>query len=826
MKRQWMVDKFGGTSLADSSAVKRVGEILSEQNYELQLVVVSAMAGITDALLSVVEQAAQKNPQYEENLLRIGERYLGAARTLLGEAQLAQFAVLVETGLKDLKDVLRGLFVTKSVSKATSELVSGYGELWSAPLVALYLDSMKRSAIWLDARQVLFVKEGESGAVVDWDRSTEELKKWLNQYGRGHSIIVATGFVASDENGHPTTLGRNGSDFSAAIFGRLLKASQMTIWTDVDGVMSGDPNKVQEAIVLDELSYDEAMELAFFGAKVLHPSTMVPLIQDEIPIWIRNTFSRHRGSRIWKKSTSRQGGQAVKGFSTIDGVDLITVEGAGMLGVPGIAQRLFGALKSAGVSVIMISQASSEHSISFVVRSAQGQRARQAAEKEFFFELSHGLVHKVDWVQDASILSAVGDNMVSEPGVSAKFFSALAKANVNIRAIAQGSSERNISVVIDRKRSSVALRAAHSRFYLAPRTLSIGLIGFGGIGSTLISQIAAEADRLRRDYHIDMRVRGIMNSKSMWLEETRILLPIRERDFQQKGEKVDLKSFVEHIHSDHLPHSVLVDCTASDEIASFYVEWLERGLHIVTPNKKAHSGNFENYKKIREMGRSHRVHCLFETTVGAGLPVITTLHDLMETGDRIHRIEGVLSGTLSFLFNEFDGSTPFSALVAQAKQRGFTEPDPRDDLSGMDVARKLTILGREMGLPLHLDAVEVERLYPKEYDHLTVEKFLEQMHGEDRKFLDLFQRAQRSGEVLRFVGTVEMDGTASVRLKSFPLSHPFSRLNRSDNIISFTTDRYLDQPLIVQGPGAGPEVTAGGVFADLLRLSSILSGSL
>jgi aspartokinase/homoserine dehydrogenase 1 len=660
------------------------------------------------------------------------------------------------------------------------------------------------------------------GPVAVWDQSRAKLAAALPPGFSG--IAVITGFVASDKDGLPTTLGRNGSDYSASIFGALLDADEVHIWTDVDGVMSGDPRQVPEAKIIDEMSYSEAMELAYFGAKVIHPQTMAPAVGRGIPLWIRNTFNpTHPGTKISASSTSRAA--AVKGISGIDKVALVNLEGAGMIGVPGTADRLFGALREAGVSVMLISQGSSEHSICFAVPEDAADRVRGVVERAFAVELSEGQVQRVGVTKGCGIIAVVGDDMAGMPGSAGRFFGTLGSAGVNVRAIAQGASERNISAVIDAKDMTRAIRAVHSSFYLSAKTVSIGLLGPGLVGAALLDQLVSAAPSLREKFNLDLRVRAIGGSTLMVLDDQRIDLG-RWRERLKAGEPMDVDRFVSHVKTDYLPHSVLIDCTASQDVADRYASWLTRGIHVITPNKRAHSGPFAYYQELMRLSRGSRTHFLYEATVGAGLPVIETVKDLVETGDEIRSISGIFSGTLAYLFNLFDGTRPFSEIVREAKGKGYTEPDPRDDLSGKDVARKAVILAREAGLKLELDDIAVESLVPPALGAASVEEFLARLPDFDAPMAERVAAAKRAGKVLRYVADIDVKAArAKVGLEAFAPSHPFANISLTDNIVQFVTGRYCDNPLIVRGPGAGPAVTAGGIFADLLRLCSMLSGN-
>ena len=811
----WRVHKFGGTSLADPDRIEHVASLLDAREPPLA-VVVSAMSGVTDRLLDLAERAHTDDEALSAHLQVLRNDQKAVVTDLLSGPTAASLTETLDRDVDDLADVLRATRLMGTAPSTTRDLVAGYGELWSARVLGGVLCDRGLSAAVCDAREVLVITHEELGPVVDWTDTRERFAKWRADH-EDADVIVATGFIAVTPNGVPTTLGRNGSDHSAAIFASLLGAEALTIWTDTDGVMSADPRYVPDAQRLDSLSYEEAMELAYFGAGVIHPRTLAPAVEHEIPITIRNTFAPDRpGTRI---HLDGDGASVVKGFSTIDDVALLNLEGSGMIGVPGIARRLFDALEAEGVSVILISQGSSEHSICFAVPQAQADVARATAEQAFYAELDRGQIQQVDVTPDCSILAVVGDRMAGTPGVAATFFGALGDASVNVRAIAQGSSERNISAVVDGDDARRALRAAHAGFYLSKRTLSIGVIGAGNVGAALLDQIHDQADRLRAEEDIDLRVRGIATSSKMLRAERSLELDTWRNDLAD-APSTDLDAFVDHVQTEYHPHTVIVDCTASAVVAQRYQAWLERGIHVVTPNKKANTESWNAYRGLQAARRGPGPRYLYETTVGAGLPILQTLNSLTETGDQVHRIEGILSGTLSYLFNAFDGDRPFSAILRQAKEEGFTEPDPRDDLSGMDVARKVVILAREMGVPLELDQVAVDGLVPEPLRDGSIETFLERLPEHDADMTKILRDAQAENKVLRFVGSVTRDGDASVRLRRYPVDHAFARIRHTDNIVRFQTDRYDETPLIVQGPGAGPQVTAAGVFTDLLRLMS------
>ncbi|HLQ09748.1 MAG TPA: bifunctional aspartate kinase/homoserine dehydrogenase I [Steroidobacteraceae bacterium] len=821
----WVVHKFGGSSVADADCFRKVAAILDSAPAARLGVVLSACRGVTDALLRLVALAERQDEGYHGEVAQLRTRHAGIAEELLTPAAAQLYLAALKRDCHDLLGVLNSVKLTRAAAHNVRDVVAGYGEIWSTLLFQRFFEERARrpgAVQWLDARRVVVAQWGPLGPGIQWAESRANLQALVPSEFTGTLII--TGFIASNQRGVPTTLGRNGSDFSASIFGALLGASEIHIWTDVDGVLSADPRRVPDATVIDSLSYSEAMELAYFGAKVLHPQTMAPAVKDGIPIWIRNTFAPAGvGTLICARPSSAL---PVKGITSIERVALVNLEGTGMIGVPGTAHRLFGALREAGISVILISQGSSEHSICCAIPEEQAERAVTAVLRAFEHELQEGQIQSVDVDPDLAILAVVGDGMAGTPGIAAKVFTALGTSGVNVRAIAQGASERNISVVVEGRSATRALRAVHAGLYLSPHTLSIGVIGPGTVGRVLLDQLASQSERLRRQCQLDLRVRGVLGSQRMLLADPGLALGEWRARYRDNGTAGEVTRFVEHVRVDYLPHTVLIDCTASAAIAGRYAEWLAAGIHIVTPNKKANSADLAYYHRLQEARRAGASHYLYEATVGAGLPVVHTLRDLRETGDEITSIEGIFSGTLAYLFNVYDGRVAFSEIVQDARRRGFTEPDPRDDLSGMDVARKLIILGREMGLTLELQDVQVESLVPAELAGGSIEEFMAQLPRYDTAIAARLEAARARGKVLRYTGTLSASGEATVGLKELDARHAFANIALTDNVVRFATRRYCDNPLIVQGPGAGPEVTAGGVFADLLRLAAYLGARL
>ncbi|MBP6215808.1 MAG: bifunctional aspartate kinase/homoserine dehydrogenase I [Luteimonas sp.] len=817
------VHKFGGSSLADSARIRALAPLV-EDGAGVRAVVVSAMAGTTNALVAMAERAAS-GQDWSADWSALRERHLQTADDIDPDARHG-LREAVSRDFDGLRDDLLALGAAPAEPASLVAQVHGLGELVSSRLVQAALGGEAGGWQRLDARDVLVVHPGEMGVGVDWEASRERFADWRAR--NTPARVVVTGFVARDRAGRSTTLGRNGSDYSAAIFANLFDADELLIWTDVDGVLSADPRLVPDAMVLPTMSYAEACELAYFGAKVLHPQTMAPVQSRGIPLCIRNTLNPSAPG-TWILAGNPDGDaelSPVKGLTIVRDMAVLELAGNAMVGVPGTAERLFAALHRAGVSVVMISQGSSEHSICCVVRASQVERARAAVEAAFADAIADTQTQGVHVTGDIAILAAVGDGMVGIPGVAARLFAALAEARVNIRAIAQGASERNISVAIADADATRALRAAHSAFWLSPQTVSIGLIGPGQVGRALLSQMAAVLPKLRASSQVDLRLRGVASSGYMTLDHFAIhpddAIP-RLADMSTPA--FDADAFAAHVRAEHIPHALIVDCSGNDAIAARYPEWIAAGIHVVTPSKHAGSGDWTRYVAIREAERSG-AKFRYEATVGAGLPVIQTLRTLLDTGDEVHAIDGMLSGTLAWLFNSFDGSRPFSSLVREARELGYTEPDPRDDLSGLDVARKLVILAREAGRELSLDDVQIESLVPEHLQSVPRDEFLARLEELDAPMQARLDAARAQGLELRHIAHLSRENGARVGVVALPDSHACRHTRLTDNLVQFTTARYASNPLVVQGPGAGPQVTAAGVFGDILAIAHSLGNGI
>ncbi|PWJ44977.1 bifunctional aspartate kinase/homoserine dehydrogenase I [Sediminitomix flava] len=813
--------KFGGTSVGSADNIRQTASIIKsyQEKYDTTIVVVSAMSGITNALIEAGKKAAQQDETYKEIHTTIETKHLDTIRSLMEVSEQSSLIAQLKVQLNEIDELLHGIFLIKELSKRVLDMLQSYGERMSSLIIATYLTQEGCPAKAEDARKFIRTDQTFGAAKVNQSYTEDAIQTYFA--GVDYTPIV-TGFCASDHTGETTTLGRGGSDYTAAIIGGALEAEEIEIWTDVDGIMTTDPRIVKDAFSLDQISYEEAMELSHFGAKVIYPPTILPALEKKIPISIRNTFNpAYPGTMICEESGNEE--LPIKGISSIKEVHLLTLSGSGLIGIPGVSSRLFSALGNANINVILITQASSEHSITLAVLPEFAEDAEEAITNEFSAEIERGKVDIVHVEESLSVIAVVGENMKHTPGISGKFFSALGKNGINVAAIAQGSSELNISVVIKNSDLKKALNALHEKFFEQDlNTIHLYMIGAGLIGSTLLNQIRQQTEFLQNDQKLKIRLAGLANSKLMKLDEKGLDISLSKEELLKDAEPVDVAQFVDRVKAMNMRNSIIVDCTPTMAVVDHYEDILSNSISITTPNKLANSGSLADYKRYQKAANRRGVKFCYETNVGAGLPVISPLNDLKYSGDQILKIEGILSGTLSYIFNSFDGSVPFAEVVRTAQEKGFTEPDPRDDLNGMDVARKILILAREAGYALEPSDVDVENILPQScLDAQTVDDFYAELESNADFFENRREQAANEGKVLRFIATLE-NGQASVNLEAVDQSHPFYHLSGSDNMIAFTTKRYLNEPLIIKGPGAGAEVTAAGVFAEVISIGNYL----
>ena len=811
-QREWQVYKFGGTSMKNADALKQVANLITNSDSENLIVVVSAMSGMTDDLLKYSQTRDSKL------LEEIESRYSSTIKDLLKDESnqlslLEAFKEDIQT-IKQLVDE-----VDFSSVKVEDNQILGFGEIWSSKLLNAYLDSLGQvKTSWLNPMDFLIIQNQEMGANVNWSTS----KKAFNDCIQGMTgKIIMGGFIASDEDGNPTNLGRNGSDYSASIIASLSDADSVTIWTDVDGVLTGDPRVVARARIIEQMTYEEAVELSYFGAEVIHPKTMAPLMHKDMPLYIRNTFNPDSmGTCI---SSQIKNIRAVKGITTIKGIALVNIEGTGMIGVPGIVNRLGNVLQEANISVVLISQASSEHSICFAVKERDAQKAADVIQEEFKSDFENNNLNKIQIEEDCSILAIVGSGMTGTKGIAARFFNAISSSQTNVIAIAQGSSEKNISVVIKTEEMNQATSYVHDAFFRSNNHISIAILGYGSIGQELHKQILNERKEISESENISLDIVAITNSKKMILKDENIDLEAAKSvsDKNESLDQTDTDQLINHMIKKSASKRIIVDTSASDETPDQYGEIFDNQISIVTANKKGLSGEIDRYQSIMNSKISNDVDFLYETTAGAALPFIKSVSDIVSSSDKVRKIEGIFSGTLAYLFNTFDASIPFSELVNEALQQGFTEPDPRDDLSGMDVARKLVILAREMRLDMKVKDINVESLVDSDHISLSVNEYLEAMKSQDKTMRQRYLEASKNNEKLAYVARLDEKGNASVSLTNLSVDHPFFGLKGTENIIAIYSDYYSDYPLVHRGPGAGREVTASGVFFDLLSIARI-----
>jgi aspartokinase/homoserine dehydrogenase 1 len=819
-----IVLKFGGSSVGAPERIETVIEIsaAAHRKHGRAVVVVSAFSGVTDQLIKTARLAAAADTAYSAEFDDMHRRHIGALETLFSSAAGARKEDLekarkeVEQMLMELRGLLHGIFLIRELSKRTLDYVCSFGERLSAHIIARAIAARGIPAEFVDARALVRTNDEFTAAKVDFPATNASIAKYFD--GRS-SLAVVTGFIGSTPAGETTTLGRGGSDYTAAIFGAALNASAIEIWTDVNGVMTADPRKVKNARTLERLTYEEAMELSHFGAKVIYPPTIQPALDLKIPLWIKNTFNPAFPGTLIDSQGDQRSTLPVKGISSINSVALLTLEGAGMIGVVGVAHRLFGALARERVNVIMITQASSEHSICIVVDPDLAAAAARAIDEEFHREIHVSRqINAVKIERNLSVIAVVGNQMRQTPGIAGKVFQALGRNGVNVRAIAQGSSELNISIVVESAHESKAISAIHNNFFLASaKTLHLFIVGLGLIGKELLQQIQQQRDFLLRERGLELKIVGVGTSASMLVREEGVPTEGWQEELENAGEPMNLSAFIEKMKALELPNKVFVDNTASDEVAALYEDILAASVSVVTPNKKANAGSMERYKAIRKAALRANAEFLYETNVGGGLPIIDALRGLIGSGDVVHKIEAICSGTLSYVFNTFTEGKRFSQVIREAREKGFTEPDPREDLRGMDVARKLLILAREIGLELEIGDISVQNLVPSSCENAaSIEDFFTALEAEDDVFERLRAEAARAGKALRYVASLD-NGRCSAKLEAVEPTHPFFSLNATDNKFAITSDYYSVTPLVIQGPGAGAKVTASGVLADILR---------
>lgn len=807
--------KFGGTSVANAENISKVIAIVQNKlKKEKTIVVVSALSGVTDLLLGAAALAAQGEESFSEKISIIEQRHLEAVQQLLPVTSQSRMLSQVKKFINEIEDICNGIYLLRELTPRTKDRIGSYGEMLSSLIIAAKLNAEGQEAVWQDSRQLIITNSAFTAAEVDYQETFRRIQDYFQT--QGSSLYVLPGFIASDKEGVTTTLGRGGSDFTAAILAAALQADVLEIWTDVSGMMTADPRLTSNARIIPHISYQEAMELSHFGAKVIYPPTIQPVMNLGIPVWIKNTFAPdEEGTLI--ESTAYPNGNIVRGISSISQIALLSLEGSGMVGIPGFSKRLFESLSNEKINVILITQSSSEHSICVGIEAAAATRAKQVADAAFANEIALQKVEPLKVETDLTIVALVGENMKSHPGISGRMFGALGRNGVNIRAIAQGSSEKNISAVISTRDVKKAINVLHEEFFETTfKQVNLFIAGTGNVGKKLLSQLNQQTAFLQKQMHLQLNVAGICNSRKMLIQENGISLTQWESRLLEKGQPAQLQLFVNEMLDRNLRNSVFVDVTASESVAAVYDQLLKKSISVVACNKVAASSSYSQYKKLKDLAREYNCNFLFETNVGAGLPIIATLNDLLSSGDRVHRILAVLSGTLNFVFNHYDGKRKFAEVVKQAQEEGYTEPDPRLDLSGKDVMRKIMILAREVGEKIEMEDILNHSFMPEICMQGTVDDFYRTMEAEENYFRKIWEEAQKAGCKLKFVASYNK-GKAEVGLQHIEPNHDLYHLYGKDNVVLFYTDRYKEQPLVVKGAGAGADVTASGVFADILR---------
>ncbi len=808
--------KFGGSSVANAERILKVIEIVrAKASKDICVVVLSAMQGVTDNLIEISKKAEEGNEIFRQKILDLRHRHENEAKKLLSDA--SNVISYIDSLMTELKNLCEGIYLLRELTPRTLDRILSLGELLSSRIFYEKIKTIEANSIWKDARELIRTDSAFGAATVEFNHTNQLIQSFFKE--NEASIYIVPGFIAADMEGTTTTLGRGGSDYTAAIIASALNAEVLEIWTDVSGMMTADPRIVKNARQIPHISYREAMELSHFGAKVIYPPTLQPVMSKNIPVWVKNTFAPEDYGTLIEAEVEKK--DIVTGISSIDKIAVLNLEGSGMVGIPGFSKRFFSALAEAKINVILITQGSSEHSICAAIEERFAKLAKQVVDKEFADEISSGKIEPLRVEKGFSILALVGDRMRLHPGISGKMFSALGWQGVNIHAIAQGSSERNISAVVSSKDVKKAINALHEEFFSkCKKQINLFIAGIGNVGGKFIEQIDQQKAYLSKHLGLNVRIIGIANSKKILFDDD----GIDAKSFRLRLENSELDSnpqrFANEIIERNLRNSIFVDITADTSIIEIYPQLLQKSISIVACNKAAASSRYEKYRYLRDLAKEYNAHFLFETNVGAGLPVISTLNDLLRSGDEIFKIEAILSGTLQFVFNNYDTSKPFASVVKQAQELGYTEPDPRIDLSGMDVARKILILAREAGYKLELEDIENRAFLPDSCFTGSVENFYEQMYEHEEYFRSLFNEANRQGKTLRYVACMN-ERNVSVGIKQIDKKHEFALLSGKDNAILFYTKRYSLQPLVIKGAGAGAEVTAAGIFADVIRAANL-----